>query len=281
MLMSMKGEKVQISSSLRQKWRNTPATAPAATLTGKVKYSPYITAGRASTAPLSAPARRPPMTPMRMEASKPRSAGHQWTAHRMYTPMAKGTAMKSARKIDSCKERFCLNSSFLNSLVRPSTLPTAVATPNLTSRVISNSCTITLFYPAPIEAGLFKSRSFAAPKSSYLRLSGVNLWRNVVVALRIINFENLFSLRRFSSIFARRGNFVAILYVLGCSRVLILYLLLTLFFSPTFLRGQYCLLVVARPRCDSVPPWCCFAQTVPPQTPKYPIPAISPPSNPP
>src|SRR5262249_44156241 len=38
----------------------------------------------------------------------------------------------------------------LNSLVRPSTLETAVATPNFTSRVINKSCTIGLFYPAGI-----------------------------------------------------------------------------------------------------------------------------------
>src|SRR5215468_1513046 len=61
----------------------------------------------------------------------------------------------------------------------------------------------------------------------------------------------------FTMIFIDFHSLLNLLCVLGCSRVLILFLFLTLFFHPIFLRdsvppclrGEYWVLVVAPPRC--------------------------------
>src|SRR5215472_16260422 len=61
----------------------------------------------------------------------------------------------------------------------------------------------------------------------------------------------------FTMVFIDFHSLLNLLCVLGCSRVLILFLFLTLFFHPIFLRdslppclrGEYWVLVVAPPRC--------------------------------
>src|SRR5690242_13925815 len=88
--------------------------------------------------PPSVPATRPPKTPTRMAASKPRSAHWKFlTRKRKYTPRAKGIQVKRTKRMLRSRERRRAKSSFLNSWERPSALATAVATPNLSRSCIS------------------------------------------------------------------------------------------------------------------------------------------------
>src|SRR5689334_16372683 len=88
--------------------------------------------------PPRVPATRPPSTPTRIAASKPRSAHWKFlTRKRKYTPSAKGMQVKRTKRILRSRERRLAKSSFLNSWERPSALATAVATPNLSRSCIS------------------------------------------------------------------------------------------------------------------------------------------------
>src|SRR5882724_456754 len=88
--------------------------------------------------PPRVPATRPPKTPTRMAASKPRSAHWKFfTRKRKYTPRANGMHVKRTKRMLRSRDRRLAKSSFLNSCERPSALATAVATPNLSRSCMS------------------------------------------------------------------------------------------------------------------------------------------------